>query len=265
VPDLHVCYAARSAGSSLDPSLPTPAARPRPHDREATEPMTTTTTDNDVEHARALAALSARGVHRAWIERRSWSLPDPHAALRGLVKLAKAGGLDASSARRIVVGLWVLLGPRPTQALSVDAWRELFAVVGPCIDEDPWQRPDSLVIYRGCADEEAARTGWHWTVEPAVARVHAEGMTQTSARKHSDPRIFTTTAPPEALLARLDSNGENEIVVDPALLGEVTEIPRPVWRAEFPRPLLVWISDTEVSVVPDVTHWRRYPRAGFRL
>jgi hypothetical protein len=44
-------------------------------------------------------------------------------------------------------------------------------------------------------------------------------MTQTSARKHSHPRIFTTTAPREALLPRLDSNGENEVVVDPTLLG----------------------------------------------
>ncbi len=159
----------------------------------------------------------------------------------------------------------MLFGPRPTQALSAEAWRELFTAVGPFIDEDAWKRPDQLVIYRGCADENVARAGWHWTLEPAVARVHAEGMTQTSARKHSRPRIFTTTAPREALLARLDSNGENEVVVDPALLGEVTEVPRSVWQAEFPRPLVVWISDTEVSVVPDVPHWRRYPRAADRL
>ncbi len=94
-----------------------------------------------------------------------------------------------------------------------------------------------------------------------MARVHAEGMTQTSARKHSRPRIFTTTAPREALLARLDSNGENELVVDPALLGEVTEVPSEEWRATFPAPIRVWISEDEWTVVPDVAHWRRYPRA----
>ncbi len=154
----------------------------------------------------------------------------------------------------------MLFGPRPTQALSAEAWRELFTVAGPFIDEDAWKRPYQLVIYRRCADENAARDGWHWTLEPAVARVHAEGMTQTSAKRHSRPRIFTATAPREALLARIGSNGENEVVVDPALLGEVTEVPREEWRATFPRPLVMWISDTEVSVVPDIAHWRRYRR-----
>jgi hypothetical protein len=51
-------------------------------------------------------------------------------------------------------------------------------------------------------------------------------------------------------------------VVDPALLGEVTEVPRRAWRPEFPKPIKMWISETEVSVVPDVEHWSHYPAQG---
>src|SRR4051812_35465344 len=46
------------------------------------------------------------------------------------------------------------------------------------------------------------------------------------------PRIFTTAAPWDALLARISTGGESEVVVDPELLGEVAEVPRRVWRAE---------------------------------
>jgi hypothetical protein len=222
---------------------------------------TRTATSFDVEHARALAKLSVRGVHRHWIEQRSTPLPDALAALRGLFVLAQAGQLDARSARRIVVGAWARLAPRPTLVVPVQAWRELFAIGGPNIDEDAWRRPESLVLFRGCADETAARSGMSWTLEPAVARCHAEGMTGSSANADARPRVFTTTAPREALLARIDSNGEAEVVVDPALLGEVSEVPRRTWQAEFPRPLVVWISDSEVTVVPDVEHWRSYPLA----
>ncbi|MGY1640052.1 hypothetical protein ACI782_02830 [Geodermatophilus sp. SYSU D00703] len=223
--------------------------------------MTTTTTaqSSDVEHARALAKLSARGVHRHWIEQRSTSLPDALAALRGLFVLAEAGRLDARSARRIVVGSWARLAPRPTLVVPVEAWRELFAIGGPSIDEDTWRRPESLVLFRGCADVPAARSGMSWTLEPAVARCHAEGMTGSSASAHSSPRIFTTTAPREALLARIDSNGESEIVVDPALLDEVSEVPREEWKS-WPAPVRVWISADEWTVVPDVAHWRRFAR-----
>jgi hypothetical protein len=49
--------------------------------------------------------------------------------------------------------------------------------------------------------------------------VHAEGTTRTNAARQASPRIFTTTASREALLARIDSDGESEIVVDPALRG----------------------------------------------
>jgi hypothetical protein len=51
-------------------------------------------------------------------------------------------------------------------------------------------------------------------------------MTGSSAQRHRSPRIFTTMVPREALLARIDSNGETEKVVDPERLGEVTEVPR---------------------------------------
>jgi hypothetical protein len=40
-------------------------------------------------------------------------------------------------------------------------------------------------------------------------------------------------------------------VVDPERLGEVTEGPAEVWRAEFPARITVWISAGEQSVVPD--------------
>jgi hypothetical protein len=51
------------------------------------------------------------------------------------------------------------------------------------------------------------------------SRGHKQRWTQTSAARHAGPRIFATTAPREALLARIDSNGESEIIVDPALRG----------------------------------------------
>jgi hypothetical protein len=76
---------------------------------------------------------------------------------------------------------------------------------------------------------------------------------------HTDPRIFTTTAPAPALLARIDSYGECEIVVDPDKLGDVTEVPRDEWRATFPKPVrgvlpstgqLVWTTPDCVEAAP---------------
>ncbi len=60
--------------------------------------------------------------------------------------------------------------------------------------------------------------------------------------------------PWEELLACIASNGEAEVVVNPTQLGEVTEVPRRAWRAEFPQPITVWLSETTVTVVPDVAH-----------
>jgi hypothetical protein len=53
-------------------------------------------------------------------------------------------------------------------------------------------------------------------------------------------------------------------VVDPALLGEITEVHRKVRRATFPKPIKIWLTETSWSVVPDVAHWRRFPRADLR-
>jgi hypothetical protein len=191
----------------------------------------------DLTHAAWLIELGARGVHAEREKQSTASLPDPDAALSGMKALLAAGQLDAPALRRIVTGAWALLDPHPTQAVPAETWRKLWSMAGPCLDEDEWTRPESLVIYRGCADVNAARSGWHWTVDRGVARCHAEGKVGLNTRTHSDPRIFTTTAPAEALLARLDSYGESKIIVDPELLGEVTEVRRSLWRAEFPKPV----------------------------
>ncbi|NYJ06588.1 hypothetical protein [Petropleomorpha daqingensis] len=220
--------------------------------------------ERDVEQARWLALLGAREVHRHWQQQRSTPLPDALAALRGLFALAEAGELRRGAARAIVVGAWALLAPRPTQAVPVELWRALFSITGPCIDEEEWTPPESLTLFRGCADEQGARAGMSWTVEPAVARCHAEGRTGSSEGAHTLPRIFTTQAPRAALLARIDTNGEAEIVVDPAQLGEVTEIEPEHWRAEFPEPITVWLDDVQCAVVPNCRPWStRYRRASW--
>jgi hypothetical protein len=155
-------------------------------------------TERNIEHARWLAKLGSRGVHQHWQSRSSSRLPDPFAALDGLAALLQAGEHNRETLRRIVLGLWAQLAPHPTPAVPPEAWRILFQLIGPSIDEDEWKRRTSLVLFRGCGDEEAARSGWSWTTEPAVARCHAEGRTGSSVRKHASLRIFTTTAPREA-------------------------------------------------------------------
>jgi hypothetical protein len=211
----------------------------------------------DLTHAHWLVELGAREIHAEREKQSDAVLPDPDAALSGMEALLAAGELDARALRRIVAGAWALLDPHPTRRLPPEVWRELWSMAGPTIDEDPWTRPESLVIYRGCADLKAARTGWHWTTEPAIARCHAEGKVGLNTRTHADPRIFTTTAPAEALLARLDSYGESEIIVDPELLGEVTEIRRREWRAEFPKPVRGVLASTGqlVWTTPDRLVW----------
>jgi hypothetical protein len=79
-------------------------------------------TTSNLEHARRLAELSASEVRRARIDRRSWLLPDPQAALRGMETLAAAGELKVRTARRFVVGLWALLAPHPMRAVPVEVW-----------------------------------------------------------------------------------------------------------------------------------------------
>jgi hypothetical protein len=223
--------------------------------------MTTTTADIDIEHARWLAQLSARGVHEHWQQRLSSPLPNAFAALRGLRQMLEAGQRNRRTAQRILIGAWALLAPRPTQEVPPDIWCGLLRIFGPSIDGDAWNRPESLVLLRGCVDEEAARSGMSWTIEPAVARCHAENLDHYGGKHYIRPRIFRTVAPREALLASITTNGESEVIVDPGKLGEITEVPMAVWFDQFPERIKVYLPDGMVTYVPDVEPWSSFRRA----
>lgn len=129
---------------------------------------------------------------------------------------------------RVQVGSFLVFGVCGlrvrSNALKPEVWRKLWSISGPTIGDESWDVPEWLILYRGARDEYAAR-GWSWTTEPAIASFHAEGLSSTNAsgKRHSSPRIFRTVAPREALLASFPIGGESEIVVDPDLLGVITQ------------------------------------------
>ena len=131
---------------------------------------------------------------------------------------------------------------RSVGASSDDAARKIAEVRNRLVDLGRTQ-----VNARAGVDTVAARM--------ELAELHS--ALQQIDRSNPSARVDAETAPAEALLARLDSYGESESIVDPELLGEVTEIRRREWRATFPKPVcgvlasigqLVWTTPDRVEL-----------------
>lgn len=109
---------------------------------------------------------------------------------------------------------WEYLQAAPEDRIGADAWRELFGVVGftHCDHVDfgrPAERPtEPVTLYRGAIPERAS--GWMWTDDLDEARCYAtrNGMYRGD--------VWTTTAPPDHLMATLDLPGNaRQYVIDP--------------------------------------------------
>jgi hypothetical protein len=85
-----------------------------------------------------------------------------------------------------------------------------------------------------------------------VSRPRPDAPATLGETTRSDPRITPTTAPKEALLADVTTTSDAEVIVDPELLGGVTEVPRRAWLAELSRPTEVWLTGLHWAIVSDV-------------
>lgn len=118
---------------------------------------------------------------------------------------------------------WVVSGGREVPEAHRVAYARLFL---------PPYRGGSLVLYRGCVVGKERHVSW--TTSERIARSFAIGKLCTV-----DRHVVRTLAPVEAIICDtttfMKKGGEDEIVVDPTLLGEI-EVIRIVPLYAVPRP-----------------------------
>lgn len=86
---------------------------------------------------------------------------------------------------------------QPQRDLAERAWLKMFRAAGYTDNGLPAHRPTEPVrLYRGSAEFD--RNNWHWTRNPAIAAAFAWW------KQYEDGHIWTTVAPPQALLCRFD-------------------------------------------------------------
>ena len=110
-------------------------------------------------------------------------------------------------------------------ARQADHWVSRFRAVGYLTDCEGLGMPPAaaVVVYRGAASLD----GWRalsWTTSVACAAWFARRHVGWSGH---GPILFRAVVPPEAVLARFAAQGESEVVVDPAALLDVREVPIP--------------------------------------
>lgn len=133
-----------------------------------------------------------------------------------LVELADADLVTGDVLARAVSDAW-RRADRPSGVVEPERWIELFRDAGYAVDGVPALRPVRPVrLYRGCDAEH--RAGMAWTDDPDRARWFAERPFRSSGA------VWTTPAPPAALLARPGGPGDTDYVVDPAALGRITRL-----------------------------------------
>lgn len=114
----------------------------------------------------------------------------------------------------LVAEVWSM-AEYPLALLDADEWGYLFDLAGHTrlLDDGSgfarrWPRPRKpRTLYRGASED--ARLGWSWTDSPEVARWFANRPIWPTPGK-----VWTVTAPPSLLLARIDDRKESEFVLD---------------------------------------------------
>lgn len=116
--------------------------------------------------------------------------------------------ITAETVTALIGGIWSG-AEYPDRGLGRDTWRWLFKVAGFTIDGQPVPQPtEPMVLWRGSVPER--RTDWSWSTDRSIAVGYAEG---TAARRPVG-RLYTVTAPPEALLCANNGRSEAEYVID---------------------------------------------------
>lgn len=113
---------------------------------------------------------------------------------------------------------WAWSGPEfPLAELAAADWRVLFGEAGYIYNgRRRASRSRPLRVYRGATPEHAK--GWSWTTNVGAAEAFAfDGM-----QGRAIGEVWTVLAPPEAILARITDqrDDEDEVVCDPDLLPE---------------------------------------------
>jgi hypothetical protein len=108
----------------------------------------------------------------------------------------------------------------PEKAFPQDLWVGLFRRVGFVSDPVGIPAPTGLLtVYRGATPKR--RDGMSWTRDRKTAEWFA--WRDRDRFRFVDAGVFTAIAPPQAVLAAIDSRNEAEIVVEPSRLVGVCE------------------------------------------
>lgn len=130
-----------------------------------------------------------------------------------------AGGcLTPQGARELIVRAWT--GPEfPEANLTQELWLGLFRTVGFITDDEEEQEEMAphvpVRLWRGAIPSRAR--GMAWTSDKSRAKWFATRLDGVSSRERG--AVWTTMAPPEAILARFTRRGESEFVLDPRSLA----------------------------------------------
>lgn len=138
----------------------------------------------------------------------------------------------------VAARLWMRCGPSPLLEADASFWRELFGRGGWAVNgRRDVTKVAEIVLYRGAAPQWSR--GWAWAEQRRVAELHAS----SNGERSPVGRLWKTRAPRAALLASIIHlrSGAHEIVVDPALLGEVVAVEDvsgdpATWVSLGPRP-----------------------------
>lgn len=115
--------------------------------------------------------------------------------------------IDRSTLTAVIGNVWSD-AEYPNQNLDTESWRDLFGQAGYTVDGKAVDRPaEPIRLWRGSVPERQA--DWSWSADRTVAERFAAGI-----RGRKPGRLYTVTAPPEALLCANNGRDEAEYVVD---------------------------------------------------
>lgn len=120
------------------------------------------------------------------------------------------GALDLDTRRDLTVFAW-RVPEWPHAGQNTDLWHSAWARAGFCSDVEDVERPtEPVVVYRGAAAK--FKRGLAWTAD--IERARWFGRRFPAGGTFGLCRIYTATADPARLYARIVGRGEDEWVVD---------------------------------------------------
>lgn len=113
---------------------------------------------------------------------------------------------------KLLVALWTDC-EAPERVIYPRVWVAMFRHAGIVGDARSTAPSEPLTIYRGCTADGLRAMGW--TTDVKMARTFAAERHGTTAR------VYRAEISKVGVLALLDQGNENEVIIDPAYLGDV--------------------------------------------